>query len=777
MSQATSRLDNLRTLRFANTDGAFATAFGTLVGGTFLVGFVQLQHGADFWIGALAAIPSLCGLFQIPGSILGRSYQSYKKYIRVGGGIWRLMYVPLLILPLLPISGNLKLSILAVCMVIASLSQAMVGPVYNDWLAALVPQKSRGYFFSRRNAILTAVGACVGLPAGFALDAFGKNGFEAKGFVMIFTVGIVAAGISQYFFDQMLDLKRETVAPARFAEALREFKRPFADPTFRKVLVFFSVFFFGQAFAGNFFSAFALESLHMPFGYMYLFAFMQALGMVASSKPWGFLSDKYGTRPMLALAAFGISLTPTMWLLCYPGKLLQNTILLVTCHFLIGLVWSGAALCQFNILLSTSPAKDRGVYLGAGQTMQSIFSGLAPLAGAALMTYLRPLMPADMAYKGVFLVTMGLRLLAVFFLRGVKEEGSRDIRATLRELSRVSPRGYRAMRQLSRSADVDERTDAMRDASLAHYSLATDEILKALHDPSPKIRREAALALARLGEPRAAEALEHQLQDHPDLVEEETVEALGEIGGPSSVRLLSRYLKSPRSQVRRAAAKALGRLGSRDSIEALVLGASDQGDVELRRAALQALRMIGASEASDTIVGALRDSHPSVRIAAAEAVSELSLWAAASTLREALASYHDDSSAELAYALGSIGNESDIPAILDAAQASESIITRRRCLLGVARLLGVEADVYRLLLLDGMARDTALIEKLRKATKRRPRVRAALERYSIGDERGALEALMRVGEQPALAALVDKPVAELFLIAACFVAKHANEEA
>ena len=69
--------------------------------------------------------------------------------------------------------------------------------------------------------------------------------------------------------------------------------------------------------------------------------------------------------------------------------------------------------------------------------------------------------------------------------------------------------------------------------------------------------------------------------------------------------------------------------------------------------------------------------------------------------------YDDEAASEVAYALGAVGTVDDISLILQTAEKCVSIITRRRCLLGLARLLGVESEVYRLLLLDGMSRDSA----------------------------------------------------------------------
>src|SRR6185369_7392917 len=106
-------------------------------------------------------------------------------------------------------------------------------------------------------------------------------------------------------------------------------------------------------------------------------------------------------------------------------------------------------------------------------------------------------------------------------------------------------------------------------------------------------------------------------------------------------------------------------------------------------------------------------------------------------LRESLGRFQDEASAEIAYALGAVGTEDDIPLILNEAARSVSVITRRRCLLGVARLLGVERESYRLMLAEGMVRDTMLQQMVRPLLKSKPRVRAAVERFGAGDEVGA----------------------------------------
>ena len=773
-----NRLDNLRALKMANVDVAFATAFGTLVGGAFLVGYVKELGGSDIWIGWLAAIPSLLGILQIPGAIWGRGFDSYKRFVLPGGLLWRLLYVPLIFLPLLALDDGLKLWVLGLCVSVAAACVLPVNPIYNDWLAELIPSTSRGWFFSRRNAIAAGVGAAIGTLGALVLDYFKGEDLPDLGYAVIFGIGVLCAAISFAAFMAMKDLKRANPIRQPLRQSLAAFAVPLRDKSFRNVLIFLGVFVFAQTFAGNLFSAYAIETLKLPFTSIQLAVAAHAAGSIALGPFFGFLADKYGNRPLLFMVGLGLTLTPAIWLVCTPGETLANTIYLILGHVYSGAVWGGVAVCQFNLLLATAKEDDRANYLGVGMALQAIIGGIAPLMGAEMMAWLRGSYTADTAYKAVFITTMGLRFVSIFFLAPVKEKGAVRLRETWKHLSRVTPRGYAALRSLSNSPSPTSRARAIEEAADTQLSLAADEVISSLHDPSPRVRRRAASALAKIGDEKAVAALVHMLIDHPDLVEEEMIEAMGEIISALSdppteaaVAILSNYLRSPRSMVRRAAARALGRIGDASAIPVLLEGASANDDTDLRRASLQALRWLRADGIEDVVSTALYDPHPSVRIAAAEAVSEMELKGTVHALRESLETIQDEAESEVAYALGCVGTAEDIPLILREAAECHSVITRRRCLLGVARLLGVENEAYRLFLMEGMGRDTALLELLGPLAKKSKKIRQAMDKYSAGDEAGALEILKASRPERAFAVLASHPVEELFLVAAAFLKK------
>ncbi|MCW5938066.1 MAG: MFS transporter [Fimbriimonadaceae bacterium] len=769
MAQGLSRLDTLRTLRVANIDVAFASAFGAIVGGTFLIGFVRFLGGSDMWVQAMIALPSLAGLFQIPGAIWGRAHPSYQRFIAPGGWIWRLLYAPLIVLPLLVWPGEVKLWILAGCVLLASIAVQWVSSTYNDWIAEIVPSSSRGWYLSRRTAIATAAAMAVAFVGAVMLDAFRRNGQEAVGFSILFALGFVCAIASMVFFLKMKDTPRSNPVRLEPREAVRQFWRPFKDRAFHPILAFTGVFMVGATLAGGLYAAFALETLKLDYTALQLTAVAHAVGTVLFARLWGFLADRYGNKPVLAILMAGTMVTPVIWLFCVPGQTLANILILTIGHVYNGAVWSGVDVVRMNLYINTANEEDRANYLGTAFAVQSVVGAAAPLAGAALMVAMRSSMPAEAAYKTLFVAVMGVRLVSLLLVLPIREAGSAPISTAIGQLRRLTPKGIRAFRRLSSTDDATARAEAIGLVGDASFTLASGELLKALADPSPRVRRQAAVSLGKINDPSVESALIRFVAEQPDLVEEETLEALGDLQASTAVPVVARFMEDPRAYLRRQAAKTLGRIGSHEAVAPLCRAAHDAGDPDLRRAAIQALRLLGSPEASTIVAEALTDQHSSVRTAAAEAAAELGDTALAPAVRESLAAHGLANSSEQAYALGALGNPDDFGLILDCADAATNRTGRRRCLLGAARLFGVERQLYLLFTMDGFTRDSELIRALRPAYAKSGRLRAATEAFSAGQEKEAVSKLLANSPGP-LQAAKGRETPDLFLLCSLVVA-------
>jgi HEAT repeat protein len=93
---------------------------------------------------------------------------------------------------------------------------------------------------------------------------------------------------------------------------------------------------------------------------------------------------------------------------------------------------------------------------------------------------------------------------------------------------------------------------------------AIEPLVAALGDPSAGVRRAATLALGRIRDPRAVEALVGTLAEHPELWREASA-ALATAGDPSLLDRLLPLLDSDSSHVRSGAVRAIAAVTSATS--------------------------------------------------------------------------------------------------------------------------------------------------------------------------------------------------------------------
>jgi HEAT repeat protein len=132
-----------------------------------------------------------------------------------------------------------------------------------------------------------------------------------------------------------------------------------------------------------------------------------------------------------------------------------------------------------------------------------------------------------------------------------EEDGAARLRA-LSQLGRigVQARGHRSLQRGSL------RTPARSFLTSAHLA----QLLEALSDPAPVVRRETAFVLGELGGEATISAL-GRLADDPNAdVRLIAVDALAKIGGPQAVQALTQTTHDDNELVRARAVHALGRL-------------------------------------------------------------------------------------------------------------------------------------------------------------------------------------------------------------------------
>lgn len=790
-----NRLEMTRALKWADRDAIFVTVYLALTGGAFQTGFARHLGASDLWLGIIAAVPAIAGSLQILAAYIGEHTSDRKSLVLRYVFLSRLPWLLIAFLPLL--SAELpRLQMFVLLLTLSAVLGSFAGPAFLAWLSDLVPADYRGRYFGRRNMILGLVSAITALPPALFLDQAVKHHRlpVPLAFTILFTTGVFFLALSLFALTRMPNVphgdggRKKTEGAGETGERksfLAFYREPFGDKNFRRLLTFTIFWTFGHLFAGQFFTVYMLESLKFPYLMIQMTALVSALFSSLGMPFWGYLSDKFGNKPLLIISGSTVVFMPLLWTLTGPERYAWSIGMILFIQVIAGFMWAGVGLSQFNMILNIAPQSQRTVYMGAISAAGALIGGLAPLCSGLVMESMRPLVPDPTRFYILFCMTAGLRGFALLWLKGLREPSGATAGYVLSQLrSSAQPRGWWAMRRLKRGVDEASRLQAVRELALARTPLAVEDLVRTLHDPSPEIRREAAIALGEIKDPRAVPALLEVLRDPAGSLKLEVTEALGKIGSPAAVPDLIVLLQSSRLDVRLAAILALRQIGDPSCLSALLERLSQTDSVSEQTRLLEAIRdllpaltptLIHDLHAAETILKFIDVPDDEVRAGAAAALARLPKEESfASLLRLRL--QHENGAtvmSALAQALGQHGTEQDIPLLLTLLPQCDSRVGRQTIALAIAQLMNVEEQLYLLLTADDLARDRLIERALQPFTRDQPALSDALRAYALGAYSTALHTLMdALPDHPRLKILQNAPPSfETWLLAvACLYA-------
>ncbi|GAB4454498.1 MAG: hypothetical protein OHK0029_09160 [Armatimonadaceae bacterium] len=550
-------------------EGVWATIWMVLTTGAFQIGFAQKEIGATpFVLGLMAGLPAAANLLQIPASLYVERRGERRRFVAYTALIGRLLWIPILLLPFfVPPAVRLPLFLLLLTLSAASLSLSV--PAWTSWMSDLVPETMRGEYFARRNQVAGLVAMLIPLPAGAFLDLAAKYGYFPAhwGFAALFGVACIAA------VGAFLMIRRQPEPPMHRPEGepaplLQSLALPFGDPLFRPFLLFSAGTTFGLGLAAQFFVAWQVgaKGLNHPYLVVQLLGVLASLGGLLTTPLWGYLSDKFGSRPVLMIATLATIISPVTWVFTRPDAFWLSVVLISITNLVAGTAWAGVGLSQFNLLLSMSPNANRNTYVAVYSAMNGIVGGIAPILGGLLITAFTPIqfslgLVEINNYKMLFLLTGLIRFGCALLLTRVPTQDSAPTRSVWEQLVAAPPiASYYMARKLRQPASEEARQKTIAELTALRSPLAVEELTYALNDISPEVREQAVAALATIKSSRAVPALGEKLRDPSAGIGEAAAQALSDIGSPAAVPYLLEAIGGPDATVRVAAIKALRNL-------------------------------------------------------------------------------------------------------------------------------------------------------------------------------------------------------------------------
>lgn len=769
-----NRLEVLRGLRVATWEGSFATVWGSLTTGAFLTGFALWLGAGSVEIGLLTAIPVFAGLIQVLSSYFGERLKARKPFVAWFGVAGRMLWLPILLLPLfLPL--HIALIGFLILFTLSYVLLNIPAPAYMSWMSDLVPPDHRGRYFGQRNMIMGIVGMALGLPAAWFLDvATRRHHWETLGFGTLFGIGVVGGLFSFVCIQRQPEPPKRALAadgPQGLAGILDYYRAPFADPNFRRMMLFNSIFGIGQNIAAPFFTVYALKVLNFNYVWLQIFATIASVASLASMPLWGYLTDKFGNKPMLIIGILGVLSPPLSWMLATAENRGLAIFLLIELNIFSGLFWALVGLTQFNLLIRLSPPERTPIYVATMAAVTGLIGGASPLLGGVLMHLLdgwhTHLLGLDMTnYHLVFFASALARAAGLLLIRPLHDERASSARDVLQQLGRANLRSWRHIRKLQRGGPEEDKLRATGALAEARTRLAVSELEATLGDPSLAVREEAARALGEIGDPGSVDALVAALRDPAAGLIDEAAAALARIGDRRANSALAAILREDdcgaTARDRVAVARALGRLGGSDAVDALLeaLEKTQQSgtpDDELAETLVYALGRTGSSRAAEPLGRLLCQAQTSrsVRLALARALGEIGNRSALAAIRQELEQAGDDEALLplLADALARLSDTDAIWPLLDRLSRLESPVARKQVARAIGMLMGIGEGVYGLLAQEEFARDAGVsrlvqeMQRLTRGTPAEPLLRESLTAYTTGDYAGCLRFLGSAAQQ------------------------------
>jgi HEAT repeat protein/Na+/melibiose symporter-like transporter len=749
-----NRLEIVQALRISNVEGVVATVHTALTTGAIQTGFALWLGASNLWMGLIAAIPTLSQLVQIPSALWVERRGERKRFTAYTAGISRFLWLPILLIPF-TLPREIQFTSFVVLFLAASILASMPGPAYTSWMSDLVPANHRGRYFSQRNMLIGITTTVVALPAGWYLDWAKRGGGSSMGtgFAVLFAIGVIC-GFASFMLLMRQSEPPMTATPARdpgLLNTARYYLSPFGDKAFRSFMVFGGLFAVGQFFAAPFYMVYSIETLHLQYSTIQALAALQSLCTLLSLPAWGYLSDKYGHRPLLGLSVAIVGLTPFFWTLTRPDMPFFSGTMLILVHVSGGIGWAGVALTQLNLLIAETPSDRKAVYVAAMSAITGIAGGLAPIMGGVVISasknvHLNVFGWIIGQYKVSFLISASFRYIALIMLRFVRGEESATAREVLTRLGTTNMSGWKAVRSLQPGQPEHIRREAARTLQDVRTSLAVDELISALSDPSLHVREEAARALGEIGDHRAADALILVLNDPASGAVDEAAEALGRMAVPEAVMPLSKVLQEGEKTDRIAAARALGRISGEQASLALMYALNDPEVIsrpDLIEAIIFAIGRTAYGPAAPLLATYLDSESRSLRLAAVRSIGDIADPVVAPKLLGLLKVETDPAViAHAAVALALMHAEDAVGTILESLDHVDSPVARKQMLHSGAALLGFGDELYSLISQDSFVADQAVDKHVRSYAGQSANV--ILERYMAEDYPSAAKELSRV---------------------------------
>lgn len=601
------------TYDLANTFFVQLTFFGSV----FILFLDELGLN-ESQIGVLLAIMpflSLLSLFITPPV----AKAGYKKAFLAGMAARNIFTAGLLLVPVLAnrFDSDSVLTYITFITIAFATSRAVAMTAFFPWQQEYIPQQMRGRYAGYSSIIVSLAGLVAAAVAGFLIN----QPLGAWRFPLLFGIGVVFGLLSLYLASHFPGGAPSGNKISVFRFDTRVFT-PLRDTRFVRYLLALGITTLGIGPIFSFLPIFMKERVGLSEGNIVFLQTGALIGSLLSSYFWGWLADRYGSKPIALTGLLMTMCLPVLWFFMPRASELSLPIALLISLFQ-GIASTGWGIGSGRLLfVGIVSAENRTEYLSQYNAWTGVLSGAGSILAGSLLESFSSLQTTIFSfridsYSVLFGIGFILSLTAAMILsslRTVREAGLGKFAGLffhgnpLMAISSVI-RFYYAKEE----AAVVSATQRL---GTTRSPLTVEELIDSLNDPRFYVRFEAMVSITRhSADDRLIEALIDVMEGPDPALTVNAAWALGRIGSAKAIPALQHaFHHSKYRSVKAHAARALGTLEDRDSIASLLKHAQSDPDLGLRVACASSLGKLKVTESTPDLLHILYiDSFPQSR--------------------------------------------------------------------------------------------------------------------------------------------------------------------
>jgi len=369
----------VRGLRYFLFDGLFSS-FSENLAVTFIPLFALAFGATNSEIGILTAAGNLLGTISLfPGARSAELAKSRKAVVLwTGGGVSRLMFVVLTVLPLFVLPRGAAVWIIIIVTAVRAFMNNFANPPWTEMVAGLVPSAMRGKYFTSRGQMM-GIAALIAAPlGGWVIRALNTGtGNTHIGYQAVFLGSLVFGAASTLAFSRIPEPVDKARRPPHQRGDLRKALR--SSPQFTAFIA--GAFFWNLSIqvAGPFFNVYMVSELKTGIEIVGYATGLTSLATLVGQYLFGKLLDTKGSFWVQRLNGLIIPVLPALWMIA------REPYQVYIISLLSGIFWGGYNLSNFNLLLEYSPNEQRPRAVALYQTVVFSSAVIGPVLGGYLI--------------------------------------------------------------------------------------------------------------------------------------------------------------------------------------------------------------------------------------------------------------------------------------------------------------------------------------------------------------------------------------------------------